>query len=241
MTKSISAGDETSAGDTSDGVGESVAPRPYVLTDAPGPLNHAELTAIDAKWRAANYLAVGQIYLRSNPLLRDALRPEHIKPRLLGHFGTVPGLNLVWAHVNRAILTRDLNAVFVAGPGHGGPGPNACAWLEGTYSELYSHVSQDIDGMAALFANRSPGMRVPVVVVRVIALRSSWAPIGRGGQQAKLTATCGSYTGPVRRSRSHLPDRSPQTHRHPTTCLVGLGRSPAGCQWRRPGGGASGH
>jgi xylulose-5-phosphate/fructose-6-phosphate phosphoketolase len=90
--------------------------------------------------------------------LREALSSEHIKPRLLGHFGTVPGLNLVWAHANRQIVARDLNAVYVAGPGHGGPGPNACAWLEGTYSELYSHIPQNAIGMAAFFARFSyPG------------------------------------------------------------------------------------
>ncbi|MFE6861725.1 phosphoketolase [Nocardia sp. NPDC057668] len=135
-----------------------MAPEPYRLSEAPGPLTPGELTALDAWWRAANYLAVGQIYLMDNPLLRTPLEPEHIKPRLLGHFGTVPGLNLVWAHANRAIRARDLNAVFVAGPGHGGPGPNACGWLEGTYSELYSGIPQDADGMAALFAQFSfPG------------------------------------------------------------------------------------
>jgi xylulose-5-phosphate/fructose-6-phosphate phosphoketolase len=123
-----------------------------------GPLGEVELRRIDAWWRAANYLAVGQIYLMANPLLREPLLAEHVKPRLLGHFGTVPGLNLVWAHANRAILERDLCAVFVAGPGHGGPGPNACAWLEGTYSERYSHTPQDIGGMAAFFRQFSfPG------------------------------------------------------------------------------------
>jgi xylulose-5-phosphate/fructose-6-phosphate phosphoketolase len=129
-----------------------------VLGDASGPLDRGELELVDAWWRAANYLAVGQIYLRANPLLREPLAPEHIKPRLLGHFGTVPGLNLVWAHANRQIVARRLNAVFIAGPGHGGPGPNACAWLEGTYSELYSHASRDEEGMAAFFAQFSyPG------------------------------------------------------------------------------------
>jgi xylulose-5-phosphate/fructose-6-phosphate phosphoketolase len=104
------------------------------------------------------YLAVGQIYLLDNPLLCEPLIAEHIKPRLLGHFGTVPGLNLVWAHANRQIVRRDLDAVFSAGPGHGGTGPNACAWLEGTYSELYSHISQDASGMAAFFRQFSfPG------------------------------------------------------------------------------------
>ncbi|MBF6372629.1 phosphoketolase family protein [Nocardia farcinica] len=121
-------------------------------------MDRAELAALDAWWRAANYLSVGQIYLMANPLLTEPLRPEHIKPRLLGHFGTVPGLNLVWTHANRVIRQRGLDAVFVAGPGHGGPGPNACAWLEGTYSELYSHIPRDGEGMAALFAQFSfPG------------------------------------------------------------------------------------
>ncbi|WP_084501644.1 phosphoketolase family protein [Nocardia xishanensis] len=158
MTQMASAGGDTSADNVGAREGVSIAPRPYRLDEAPGPLDRAELTAIDAWWRAANYLSVGQIYLMKNPLLREALRPEHIKPRLLGHFGTVPGLNLVWAHANRAIRRRALSAVFVAGPGHGGPGPNACAWLEGTYSELYSHIPRDAEGMGALFAQFSfPG------------------------------------------------------------------------------------
>ncbi|WP_199856570.1 phosphoketolase family protein [Nocardia suismassiliense] len=158
MTHMASAGGDTSADNVGSAGGESVAPQPYRLTDIAGPLDRDELTSIDAWWRAANYLAVGQIYLMANPLLREPLQAEHIKPRLLGHFGTVPGLNLVWVHANRAIRQRGLNAVFVAGPGHGGPGPNACAWLEGTYSELYSHIPQDAAGMGALFAQFSfPG------------------------------------------------------------------------------------
>ncbi|HST18049.1 MAG TPA: phosphoketolase family protein [Gaiellaceae bacterium] len=116
------------------------------------------LELLDAYWRAANYLSVGQIYLFDNPLLREPLRPEHVKPRLLGHFGTTPGLNLVYAHVNRAINERDLDAIYVAGPGHGGPGVVANAYLEGTYSELYPHVSQDEEGLRALFRQFSfPG------------------------------------------------------------------------------------
>jgi xylulose-5-phosphate/fructose-6-phosphate phosphoketolase len=158
MTQLASMGGDTSADDESTGGGETVAPEPYVLSDAPGPLSREELTTVDAWWRAANYLSVGQIYLKDNPLLREPLSPEHIKPRLLGHFGTVPGLNLVWVHANRQIVGRGLDAVFVAGPGHGGPGPNACAWLEGTYSELYSHIPQDAAGMKAFFAQFSyPG------------------------------------------------------------------------------------
>ncbi|WP_083864815.1 phosphoketolase family protein [Nocardia brevicatena] len=158
MTQLASSGGDTSADNVGSRGGISVAPRPYRLSDVPGPLERDELENLDAWWRAANYLAVGQIYLTANPMVREPLAPEHIKPRLLGHFGTVPGLNLVWVHANRAIVARDLHAVFVAGPGHGGPGPNACAWLEGTYSELYSHVSQDYEGMRALFAQFSyPG------------------------------------------------------------------------------------
>lgn len=149
---------DTAADNITSGTGETLAPPGYRLEEVPGPLAPEELEALDAWWRAANYLAVGQIYLMDNALVREPLAPEHIKPRLLGHFGTVPGLNLVWAHANRAILARDLDAVFVAGPGHGGPGPNACAWLEGTYSELYSHIPQDGEGMRALFAQFSfPG------------------------------------------------------------------------------------
>lgn len=142
---------DTSADNVTSGRGETVAPPGYRLSDLPGPLDREELETLDAWWRAANYLSVGQIYLMANPLLTEPLIPEHIKPRLLGHFGTVPGLNMVWVHANRAILERDLHAVFVAGPGHGGPGPNACAWLEGTYSELYSHIPRDARGMRALF------------------------------------------------------------------------------------------
>src|SRR5580765_2470952 len=104
-----------------------VATRP---TDEP--LGQNELRLIDAWWRAANYLSVGQIYLLDNPLLREALRAEHVKPRLLGHFGTTPGLNFLYAHLNRAITSRDLSMIFVTGPGHGGPGLVANAYLEGT-------------------------------------------------------------------------------------------------------------
>src|SRR2546423_2821252 len=117
-----------------------------------------ELRLIDAWWRAANYLSVGQIYLLDNPLLREPLKPEHAKPRLLGHWGTTPGLNLVYVHLNRAIRTRDLNAMYVTGPGHGGPGIVANTYLEGTYSEFYPDVTQDESGMRKLFRQFSfPG------------------------------------------------------------------------------------
>src|SRR6201747_1690208 len=102
---------------------------------APAILPDDELAAIEAYWRAANYLSVGQIYLMDNPLLAEPLRAEHVKPRLLGHWGTTPGLNLLYAHLNRVIRARDLEALFVTGPGHGGPGVVANTYLEGTYSE----------------------------------------------------------------------------------------------------------
>jgi len=125
---------------------------------AAGPLNDDELRLLDTYWRAANYLSVGQIYLLDNPLLREPLQAEHVKPRLLGHFGTAPGLNLVFAHLNRAIRARDLDAIFVTGPGHGGPANVANAYLEGTYGELYPAISEDEDGLRRLFRQFSfPG------------------------------------------------------------------------------------
>jgi xylulose-5-phosphate/fructose-6-phosphate phosphoketolase len=121
-------------------------------------LSQDDLRRMDAYWRAANYLSVGQIYLLDNPLLREPLRPEHIKPRLLGHWGTTPGLNFMYVHLNRVIKARDLDAMFVIGPGHGGPGIVANAYLEGTYSEVYSSVTRDTDGMRRLFRQFSfPG------------------------------------------------------------------------------------
>ncbi|MGP3959750.1 phosphoketolase family protein [Nonomuraea sp. 3N208] len=113
---------------------------------------------IDAYWRAANYLSVGQIYLLDNPLLAEPLRPEHIKPRLLGHWGTTPGLNFCFAHLNRVIKERDQDMIYICGPGHGGPAAVAHAWLEGSYSERYPDVSQDVEGMRRLFRQFSfPG------------------------------------------------------------------------------------
>ncbi|WP_262267462.1 phosphoketolase family protein [Microvirga yunnanensis] len=122
------------------------------------PLSPEELDRIDAYWRAANYLSVGQIYLLDNPLLREELKPEHVKPRLLGHWGTTPGLNLIYAHLNRAIRARDLSVLYVCGPGHGGPGMVANTYLEGTYSEIYPEISQDTEGLRKLFRQFSfPG------------------------------------------------------------------------------------
>ncbi|PDT31791.1 phosphoketolase [Rhizobium sp. L9] len=121
-------------------------------------LTDAELTLIDRYWRAANYLSVGQIYLLANPLLREPLKSEHIKPRLLGHWGTTPGLNFIYAHLNRLIRARDLDIIYICGPGHGGPGIVANTYLEGTYSEIYPDISEDAEGMRKLFRQFSfPG------------------------------------------------------------------------------------
>ena len=121
-------------------------------------LTPSEVEAINTWWRAANYLSIGQIYLLDNPLLREPLRPEHTKPRLLGHWGTTPGLNFVYVHMNRAIRARELNAIYVTGPGHGGPGLVASAYLDGTYTEVYPHIGHDEEGLRRLFRQFSfPG------------------------------------------------------------------------------------
>src|SRR5512133_3254791 len=123
-----------------------------------GPLTSDELARIDAWWRAANYLSVGQIYLLDNPLLREPLRLEHVKPRLLGHWGTTPGLNFVYVHMNRVIVRDGLDAIYVTGPGHGGPGLVANVYLEGTYSEVYPHIGRDTEALRRLFRQFSfPG------------------------------------------------------------------------------------
>jgi xylulose-5-phosphate/fructose-6-phosphate phosphoketolase len=129
------------------------------ITEPPKrPLSADELQLIDAWWRTANYLSVGQIYLLDNPLLSEPLRPEHVKPRLLGHWGTTPGLNFIYAHMNRVIRVRELNAIYVTGPGHGGPGLVASAYLDGTYSEVYPHIGRDKVGLGRLFRQFSfPG------------------------------------------------------------------------------------
>src|SRR5215218_1233363 len=122
------------------------------------PLSAEGVRLLDAWWRAANYLSVGQIYLLDNPLLREPLRIEHVKPRLLGHWGTTPGLNFVYAHMNRAITAHDLNAIYVTGPGHGGPGLVASTYLEGTYSEVYPRIAETGEGLRRLFRQFSfPG------------------------------------------------------------------------------------
>src|ERR1700719_1010563 len=129
------------------------------MSDTPErPLSPDELHQIDAWWRAANYLSVGQIYLYDNPLLTEPLKLEHVKPRLLGHWGTTPGLNFIYVHCNRVIREHDLNMIYICGPGHGGPGMVANTWLEGSYSEFYPNIGQDVEGMKRLFKQFSfPG------------------------------------------------------------------------------------
>src|SRR5579859_90361 len=124
---------------------------PAIPSESRQPLSSEELRKMHAYWRAANYVSVGQIYLLKNPLLREPLKLEDIKPRLLGHWGTTPGLNFIYVHFNRLIKKHDLNVIYVAGPGHGGPALVGNAFLEGTYSEFYTHISQTEDGMRKLF------------------------------------------------------------------------------------------
>ncbi len=129
-----------------------------VTVERGAPLDSVLVERMNAYWRAANYLSVGQIYLRDNPLLRRPLRRDDVKARLLGHWGTCPGLNLIYVHLNRAIKARDLDVLYVCGPGHGGPAMVANVYLEGTYSEYYSDISRDEAGMQRLFKQFSfPG------------------------------------------------------------------------------------
>ncbi|MBT8113573.1 MAG: phosphoketolase, partial [Gammaproteobacteria bacterium] len=122
------------------------------------PLDTEQLNNINSYWCAANYLSVGQIYLLDNPLLKEPLEIQHVKPRLLGHWGTTPGLNFIYAHCNRIIKNHDLNMIYMAGPGHGGPGLVANTWLEGSYSEFYPNITMDAEGMKKLFKQFSfPG------------------------------------------------------------------------------------
>jgi xylulose-5-phosphate/fructose-6-phosphate phosphoketolase len=125
-------------------------------------LSNKERALMDAYWRAANYLSVGQIYLYDNPLLKQSLTKDHIKPRLLGHWGTTPGLNFIYVHLNRVIKKHDLDMIYVTGPGHGGPGLVANAYLEGTYSEVYPNISSDEEGMKRLFTQFSCGWEAPL-------------------------------------------------------------------------------
>jgi len=134
------------------------------------PLSPKELQAMDGYWRATNYLSVGQIYLLDNPLLKEPLKLEHVKPRLLGHWGTTPGLNFIYVHLNRVIKSQDLSMIYIAGPGHGGPGLVANTYLEGTYSEFYPNISEDEEGMHKLFKQFS----FPGGVPSHVAPRNPW-------------------------------------------------------------------
>src|SRR5208337_2512832 len=125
---------------------------------AAAPLSAEKLRKMHTYWRAANYLSVGQIYLMDNPLLKERLELKHVKPRLLGHWGTTPGQNFLYVHLNRVIKLYDLNMLYISGPGHGGPGLVANAYLEGTYSEVYRNIGQDEAGLKRLFTQFSfPG------------------------------------------------------------------------------------
>ena len=129
-----------------------------IIKEANKTLSPDQLSKMNAYWRAANYISVGQIYLYDNPLLKKPLTLEHIKPRLLGHWGTTPGLNFIYVHLNRVIKRDDLNIIYVTGPGHGGPGLVANTYLEGSYSEMYPEITEDEQGMKKLFKQFSfPG------------------------------------------------------------------------------------
>jgi xylulose-5-phosphate/fructose-6-phosphate phosphoketolase len=147
-------------------------------------LSHELLEAMDAYWRAANYLSVGQSYLLDNPLLKHALTLEHIKPRLLGHWETTPGLNFIYVHLNRVITQYDLNMISIIGPGHDGSGIVANAYLEGTYSAVYPTISQDTEGMQKLFKQfsfpiQSPGAGLHRLVVYLQRAGKSKRPVWR--------------------------------------------------------------
>src|SRR5262249_15952953 len=135
-----------------------VSPKPAQTV---GPLSAEQLSRMDRYWKAANYLTVGQIYLQDNPLLREPLRAEQIKPRLLGHCGTSPGLSLIYVQLNRIIAERDANVIYLTGPGHGGPALVANVYLEGTYTEIYPDVSRDLAGVRRLFRQFSTPGGIP--------------------------------------------------------------------------------
>ena len=167
------------------------------VIEQPSTLTGSELDLLDAWWRAANYLSVGQIYLMANPLLTEPLRPEHVKPRLLGHWGTIPGLNMIYAHLNRLIKNQDLNVIYIAGPGHGGPGVVASTYLDGTYSEVYPHISPDATGMARLFRQFSFPGGIPSHVAP-----ETPGSIHEGGELARLRRRGVRQPGPDRGLRS---------------------------------------
>jgi xylulose-5-phosphate/fructose-6-phosphate phosphoketolase len=171
-------------------------------------LSADELHALDRWWRAANYLSVGQIYLLDNPLLREPLRPEHVKPRLLGHWGTTPGLNFLYAHMNRAIQARDLSTIYITGPGHGGPGLVASAYLDGTYSEVYTAIGRDLTGVRRLFRQFSfpggiPSHVAPETPGSIHGAASSATRSSMPTARCSTTRTCWrcAWSGTARRRR----------------------------------------
>ena len=165
---------------------------------AKGPLSTEELRKMDAWWRAANYLSVGQIYLLDNPLLRRPLTIEDVKPRLLGHWGTTPGLNFVYVHLNRIIKAHDLDVIYICGPGHGGPGMVANVYLEGTYTEVYPNISQDAEGIQKLFKQFSFPGGIPSHVAP-----ETPGSIHEGGELGyALSHACLLYTSPSPRDRT---------------------------------------
>jgi phosphoketolase len=172
-----------------------------------------ELRKMDAYWRAANYLSVGQIYLMDNPLLKEPLELKHIKPRLLGHWGTTPGLNLIYVHFNRAIKKHDLDVVYICGPGHGGPGMVANAYLEGTYSEVYTSIGQDEEGIKKLFKQFSFPGEIPSHAAPEtpgsMHEGGSWATLSRTPSARRSTIrTCSS--APWWAMARPRPDHSPR-------------------------------
>ena len=160
-------------------------------------ISEEQVRRLDAYWRAANYLTVGQIYLQDNPLLREPLRPEHIKPRLLGHWGTSPGLSFIYAHLNRLVKETDTSAIYLAGPGHGGPAIVANVYLEGTYSEIYPEVSRDLDGMRRLFRQFSTPGGVPSHVSASLSERPLLSAEELRERMSGNICRCGAYSNIV--------------------------------------------
>src|SRR5580704_9632744 len=201
-------------------------------------LSDKERTLIDAYWRAANYLAVGQIYLYDNPLLKQPLSKDHIKPRLLGHWGTTPGLNFLYAHLNRVIKKHDLDMIYVTGPGHGGPALVANAYLEGTYSEVYPNISTDEAGMKRLFTQFSFPGGIPSHVAP-----ETPGSIHEGGElgYARSHAYGSADPAPQRLQdrQSHHP--GPHQPRGTGAALSRLWLHPAFRRGRRPGKDARAH
>ena len=198
-----------------------VTSRPELTSD--------QLQALDGYWRAANYLSVGQIYLMANPMLTEPLRPEHIKPRLLGHWGTTPGLNFLWSHLNRAIVTHGLDMMYVIGPGHGGPAAIANTWLDGSYSDIYPSIPRDLTGMGGCSASSRSRAGCPAT-----SPRRRPAPSTRA---ASWATRCPTRTAP----RSTTPTSSWPAWS--ATARPRPGRwPPAGTRassWTRPGTGRS--